>query len=175
MSEEMTEQLNTSKKLSQKKVTGQEKTKLSKRKKFFINSIFLFEKLHRDFLDQVKSKLDLASIYDINHIQALIIYNIANEKLTVTNALERGCYLGSNISYNLKKLTQHEYIIQTASKRDKRACIIELSEKGLKVHKLIDDLFDNMVSKICNDYRDLDVQKLYEYLGIINKLLYPTM
>lgn len=172
MSEETMGQLSSGKKTDIQKTPRQDKIKISKKKKSFINSILLFEKLHRDFLEQIKSKLDLASVYDINNTQALILYNIGNEKLTVTKALERGCYLGSNISYNLKKLTQNEYIIQTQSERDKRSCVISLSQKGAKIHKLLDDMFEDMMSQICYKYRELDTQQLYEYLGIINKLLY---
>ena len=43
---------------------------------------------------------------DINAVQALLLFNIGNSELTAGELRSRGYYLGSNVSYNLKKLVE---------------------------------------------------------------------
>ena len=56
------------------------------------------------FLDVIKTELDRLKIDDINNVQTLILYNINSEQLTIGELTNRGYYLGSNVSYNVKKL-----------------------------------------------------------------------
>ncbi len=75
------------------------------------DAIFLIERLHRHFLEVVKAELDRLGMEDINNVQALILFNIGEEELTVGELTNRGYYLGSNVSYNVKcpseKLLNH--------------------------------------------------------------------
>ena len=50
--------------------------------------------------------------------------------MTASELLWRGCYLGSNVSYNLKKLTEAGYVIQERSQHDKRVIMVRNSAKG---------------------------------------------
>ena len=65
----------------------------------YLDSINLIERLHRQFLEVVKGELDRLGVQDINNIQALILYNIGKDDLTVGELTNRGYYLGSNVSY----------------------------------------------------------------------------
>ena len=69
----------------------------------YFETIRLIERLHRQFLEVVKGELDRIGVEDINNIQALILANIGREELTVGELTNRGYYLGSNVSYNVKK------------------------------------------------------------------------
>jgi DNA-binding MarR family transcriptional regulator len=71
----------------------------------YLQIIALIERLHREFLEVVKAELDRRAIRDLNNVQAMILFNIGEEELSVGELTIRGCYLGSNVSYNLKKLT----------------------------------------------------------------------
>jgi DNA-binding MarR family transcriptional regulator len=51
--------------------------------------------------------------------------------VSVRDLIERGYYLASNASYNLKALLEAGYIDRTTAQRDKRAARIRLSDKGL--------------------------------------------
>ena len=51
----------------------------------YLECIVLIERLHRRFLDVIKSELERLNIPDINNIQALILYNIGEKELTVVN------------------------------------------------------------------------------------------
>lgn len=110
-------------------------------KEIYIESILLIERLHRRFLDVIKTELERHRIDDINNVQTLILYNISGEQLTIGELTARGYYLGSNVSYNVKKLAENGYLVQVPAPHDKRSTRISLSEKGLKLCKKIDELY----------------------------------
>jgi DNA-binding MarR family transcriptional regulator len=87
----------------------------------------LIERLHRRFLDVIKAELDRLSILDINNVQTLILFNISEDQLTVGELTRRGYYLGSNVSYNVKKLVENGYLIQKRSEHDRRETRVSLS------------------------------------------------
>ncbi|WP_219821696.1 MarR family winged helix-turn-helix transcriptional regulator [Sneathiella aquimaris] len=91
----------------------------------------LIERLHRRFLDLLRTELSLMEISDINAVQALLLSNIGDEEINVSELMSRGYYQGSNASYNLKKLVETGYLIKEKSERDGRAAMIRLSDKGL--------------------------------------------
>ena len=105
-------------------------------------SILLIERLHRQFLDVIKSHLDSLRIEDINNVQTLILYNIGDDQLTIGELTNRGCYLGSNVSYNVKKLVELGYLIQEQAVHDKRSSKVRLSEKGIELCDMIDKFYD---------------------------------
>ena len=110
-------------------------------KEVYIEAILLIERLHRRFLDVIKTELDRLKIDDINNVQTLILYNINHEQLTIGELTNRGYYLGSNVSYNVKKLVENAYLVQERSPHDKRSTRVKLSEKGLTLCKKIDELY----------------------------------
>ena len=87
----------------------------------YFQLVMMIERLHRLFLDVVKLELDRMKIIDINNIQAMILYNVGQSKLTVGEIANRGYYLGSNVTYNLKKLVKSGYLIQEISPHDRRS------------------------------------------------------
>ncbi len=96
----------------------------------YLETIGLIERLHRHFLEIVKLELDGLGIHDINNIQGLILYNIGDAEMTVGELTLRGCYLGSNVSYNVKKMVENGYLVQERSEHDRRSIHVRLSEKG---------------------------------------------
>lgn len=117
-------------------------------KQTYLNLILLIERLHRRFLDVIKAELDRLKIEDINNVQTLILYNIGTEDLTIGELTNRGYYLGSNVSYNIKKLVENEYLVQERSPHDKRSFKIRLSPKGLALIEKIDALYQRNVEQI---------------------------
>ena len=81
-------------------------------KQTYLELIQLIERLHRQFLEVVKAELDRLGFEDINNVQSLILANIGEEDLTVGELTYRGYYLGSNVSYNVKKLVENGYLMQ---------------------------------------------------------------
>lgn len=120
-------------------------------KDVYTESILLIERLHRRFLDVVKTELDRLKIDDINNVQTLILYNISNEQLTIGELTNRGYYLGSNVSYNVKKLVENNYLMQERAPHDKRSTRIRLSDKGLQLCQKIDELYQRNVELVSKE------------------------
>lgn len=114
----------------------------------YLSLILSIERLHRRFLDVVKTKLDKEGIEEINNVQTLILYNIGESVLTIGELTNRGYYLGSNVSYNLKKLVENDFVLQERSAHDKRSIKIKLSAKGKKICELVEDLFKENLARI---------------------------
>ena len=78
----------------------------------YIGVVSLVERLHRHFLEVVKLELDGFGIHDINNVQGLLLFNIGDAEMTVGELILRGCYLGSNVSYSIKRLVENGYLAQ---------------------------------------------------------------
>ena len=111
-------------------------------KSSYLETISLIERLHRQCLEVVKAELDRLGIRDLNNVQALIIFNIGQEELTVGELTQRGYYLGSNVSYNVKKMVENGYLIQERSPHDRRSFHVRASDKGLEIYRQLDALFE---------------------------------
>ena len=110
-------------------------------KSSYIETIALVERLHRQCLEVVKAELDRIGIRDLNNVQALILFNIGDEELTVGELTQRGYYLGSNVSYNVKKMVENGYLIQERSPHDRRSFHVRAADKGLEIYQRLDRLF----------------------------------
>lgn len=117
-------------------------------KEIYLEFTLLIERLHRRFLDVIKTELERLRVDDINNVQTLILYNINGEQLTIGELTNRGYYLGSNVSYNVKKLVENGYLIQVPAPHDKRSTRIKLSEKGLALCQKIDELYRRHVQSL---------------------------
>ncbi len=106
----------------------------------YYEAIQLTERLHRYFLDVLKAELDRHGIQDINNVQSMILYNIGDDELTVGELTLRGYYLGSNVSYNVKKMVENGYLEQERSVHDKRSIRVRLSAKGAKLRNVIETM-----------------------------------
>src|SRR5438309_7538996 len=99
----------------------------------YLEVISLVERLHRHFLEVVKLELEGLGIHDINNVQGMMLFNIGDAEMTVGELTLRGCYLGSNVSYNVKKMVENGYLTQQRSLHDKRSIRVRLTEKGTKL------------------------------------------
>ena len=96
----------------------------------YLESIHLIERLHRQFLEVVKGELERQDIQDVNNVQAVILYNIGKDELTVGELTNRGYYLGSNVSYNVRKMVENNYLIQERSAHDRRSVRVRGESSG---------------------------------------------
>src|SRR5690242_21602599 len=83
----------------------------------YLDALTLVERLHRRLLDVIKDEFDRRGRSDINSVQALLLYNIGDKELTAGELRKRGYYLGSNVSYNLKKLVELGFLDHQRSDR----------------------------------------------------------
>jgi DNA-binding MarR family transcriptional regulator len=114
----------------------------------YLDVIALVERLHRQFLEVVKLELDTHGVHDINNVQAMILYNIGDLEMTVGELTLRGCYLGSNVSYNVKKMLENGYIVQERSPHDRRSVRVRLSEKGLALHAKLGQMHERHIGQL---------------------------
>ncbi len=124
----------------------------------YFECITLVERLHRQFLDVLKVELERSGIQDINNVQSLILYNIGKDELTVGELTARGYYLGSNVSYNLKKMVENGYLVQERSVHDRRSIRVKLSEKGHTIRELMNEVFERHISNV--EVSGMDLVKL---------------
>src|SRR5665213_3366806 len=111
----------------------------------YLDALTLVERLHRRLLDVIKDEFDRRGRSDINSVQALLLYNIGDKELTAGELRTRGYYLGSNVSYNLKKLVEMGYLHHARSRVDRRSVRISLTEKGRQVHQVVANLYEKHV------------------------------
>lgn len=114
-------------------------------KQSYFESVMLVERLHRLFLETIKYELEIMKIEDINNVQCMILYNIGAGQLSVGELTNRGYYLGSNVSYNLRKMVQSGYVVQEQAPHDKRSSRIRLSDKGLALYHKLDEIIERQV------------------------------
>src|ERR1043166_4036921 len=98
----------------------------------YLEVISLVERLHRHFLEVVKLELEGLGIRDINNVQGMMLFNIGDAEMTVGELTWRGCYLGSNVSYNVKKLVEAGYLAQERSLHDRRSMHGMLQQTAVK-------------------------------------------
>src|SRR5437867_12347178 len=111
----------------------------------YLEALMLVERLHRRLLDVIKDEFDRRSRADVNAVQALLIYNIGEKELTAGELRTRGYYLGSNVSYNLKKLVEMGYLDHQRSRIDRRSVRIRLTAQRQETSKLVDALYQKPV------------------------------
>ena len=114
----------------------------------FLEVFVLAERLHRQFLEVIQAQLDALQIRDINNVRALILLNIGDSEMTASELLWRGCYLGSNVSYNLKKLTESGYVVQTRSDHDRRVIMVRNSKKGADLCARLQEMNDHYLDTL---------------------------
>ncbi len=114
----------------------------------YLESLKLVERLHRRLLDVIKDEFDRRRRSDVNAVQALLLYNIGDRELTAGELRTKGYYLGSNVSYNLKKLVELGYLSHQRSRIDRRSVRIALTEKGKEVCAIVGELYGKHVRTI---------------------------
>src|SRR3954451_19201985 len=93
----------------------------------YLQALMLIERLHRRLLDVIKDDFERSGEPEVNPVQALLLFNIADSELTAGELKTRGHYQGSNVSYNLKKLVESGYVNHERSNADKRSVRIKLT------------------------------------------------
>ena len=128
--------------------TVERETRFDRIRPSYLEALMLVERLHRRLLDVIKDEFDRRSRADVNAVQALLIYNIGEKELTAGELRTRGYYLGSNVSYNLKKLVEMGYLDHQRSRVDRRSVRIRLTDKGCNVRDIVETLYQKHVRTV---------------------------
>ncbi len=114
----------------------------------YLEALTLVERLHRRLLDVIKDEFERRGRADVNSVQALLLFNIGDSELTAGELRTRGYYLGSNVSYNLKKLVEGGYVHHQRSTVDRRSVRISLTPKGQEVREIVENLYNRHLYSI---------------------------
>jgi DNA-binding MarR family transcriptional regulator len=127
---------------------GDREARLDNIRPLYLEALTLVERLHRRLLDVIKDEFDRRSRADINSVQALLLYNIGDKELTAGELRTRGYYLGSNVSYNLKKLVEMGFLDHQRSRVDRRSVRIRLTDKGREIRDTVEGLYQKHVRTV---------------------------
>ena len=114
----------------------------------FLKSLSLLEQAHRRLHDVVKDDLERGGERSLTGVQALLLYEIGEDEAPASVLRARGAFAGTSLSYNVKKLQEGGYLIQTRSEDDKRTVTLRLTERGLKVRSRVAKLFEKQASAL---------------------------
>ncbi len=133
----------------------------------YLKSLRMIERLHRLLLDVIKDEFERLGRSEVNSVQALLLFNIGESELTAGELRSRGYYLGSNVSYNLKKLVEAGYINHERSTSDRRSVRVSLTDKGKDVCDVINTLYNRQLGSLeqVGGVKDCD-------LSVMNDSLY---
>jgi DNA-binding MarR family transcriptional regulator len=107
----------------------------------YLEALALVERLHRLLLDVIKDEFERVGVLEINAVQALLLFNIGDNEVTAGELKSRGYYQGSNVSYNLKKLVEMDYMHHQRCEIDRRSVRVRLTEKGRNIRDVVAKLF----------------------------------
>ena len=138
-------------------------------KSTYLEALTYVERLHRRLLDVIKDELERQNCSEINSVQALLLFNIGESEMTAGELKTRGHYLGSNVSYNLKKLVDTGYINHQRSNVDRRSVRVRLTDKGREICAVIDQLYDKHCGQIA-EVGDISVEELRQLNQTLFKL-----
>lgn len=114
----------------------------------YLRALRLIERLHRLLLDVIKDEFDRQGGAELNSVQALLLYNMGDSELTAGELKTRGYYLGSNVSYNLKKLVDMGYLHYKRSDKDRRSVRVSLTPKGLEAREVVHKLYQRQLGSV---------------------------
>ena len=114
----------------------------------YLEALNLIERLHRRLLDVIKDDFERNGEPEVNPVQALLLFNIADSELTAGELKTRGHYQGSNVSYNLKKLVEAGYVHHERSSTDKRSVRVRLTPKGQSIRNRVDALYNRQMMAV---------------------------
>src|SRR6478609_9123096 len=114
----------------------------------YLEVISLIERLHRQFLGLVKLELDALRIHDVNNVQAMLLFNMGELEISVGELISRGYYLGSNVSYNVKKLAESGYLTYERSMHDRRSIRVRLTPKGSTLRDRLSDMLNRQIGML---------------------------
>ncbi|WP_456387642.1 MarR family winged helix-turn-helix transcriptional regulator [Profundibacter sp.] len=107
----------------------------------YLDTLAMVERLHRLLLDVIKDEFERVGVLEINAVQALLLFNIGDNEVTAGELKSRGYYQGSNVSYNLKKLVEMEFMHHQRCEIDRRSVRVRLTEKGRNIRDVVAELF----------------------------------
>jgi DNA-binding MarR family transcriptional regulator len=116
----------------------------------------MIERLHRRHLDMLRYELDRLGIDGISAAQALMLTKMRGQSVSVRDLVERGYYLGSNVSYNIKQLVNCDLVVQERSSHDRRSLRVSLTDKGEELCRKIAEAEEKHAVALASEANEAD-------------------
>ncbi len=120
----------------------------------YFGVVALAERLHRRTLELLEGELTRLGLDDISATQATILLHMGADEMTVSELTLRGCYQGTNVSYNLTKLVESGYVIQERSERDRRVVRVSASPKGRALAAHLERFYETIEAELSGTASD---------------------
>jgi DNA-binding MarR family transcriptional regulator len=114
----------------------------------FLKALSLLEQAHRRLHDVVKDNLERAGERSLTGVQALLIYEIGESETPASALRARGSFAGTSMSYNVKKLQEGGYLVQSRSSDDRRTVRLKLTPSGKAVRARVQQLFEKQATAL---------------------------
>ena len=114
----------------------------------YLEALTLVERLHRRFSMSSRMNSIVAAAPTSTRCRRCLLYNIGDKELTAGELRTRGYYLGSNVSYNLKKLVELGFLDHQRSRVDRRSVRIRLTTQGQEIRRIVDALYQKHVKTV---------------------------
>ena len=114
----------------------------------FLKALTLLEQAHRRLHDVVKDNLERHGERSLTGVQALLLYEIGETETPASALRARGAFAGTSMSYNVKKLQEGGYLLQSRSNDDRRTVRLKLTPSGRAVRTRVQDLFEKQASAL---------------------------
>lgn len=128
----------------------------------YLEATNLVGRLNRLVVDVVTDELARLGILEISATQALLLFRIGDNEVSAGELKSRGYYLGSNVSYNLKKLVDSDHMHHQRCDVDRRSVRVRLTNKGQKIRQVVHDLFARHAEELQS--RSLDLARMVDDL-----------
>ena len=128
---------------------------------YYFELNLLIERLHYRLLEIIKLELDGLGIHDINSVQAMMLFNIGDAEMTMGELTLRDCYLGSNVSYNVKKMGENGYLVHERSVHDRRSIRVRATEKGRALSQKLSEMHQRHLERLQDtDITEIDLKEV---------------
>jgi DNA-binding MarR family transcriptional regulator len=105
----------------------------------YVSLLHALERAQRQLHETVGAELQRAGVEEVTAVQALLIFHLGDAELSAAEIMHSGRYLGSNVSYNLKKLTESGWM---NARRDEGAPRFSVTDAGRSVQAKLWALFE---------------------------------
>jgi len=134
----------------------------------YFEVISLIERLHRQFLNLVKLELERLRIHDLNNVQGMLLFNLGDAEISIGELILKCYYLGSNVSYNVHKLSENGYLVYERSEHDRRSIRVRLTAKGRTLRNRLSEMLDRHIETL--DQSRITDQDLQSALATLQRL-----
>jgi DNA-binding MarR family transcriptional regulator len=145
------------------------------RENYYFELNLLIERLHRHLLEIIKLELDGLGIHDINSVQAMMLFNIGDAEMTIGELTLRDCYLGSNVSYNVKKMAENGYLVHERSVHDRRSIRVRATEEGRALSQKLSEMHQRHLEQLQDtDITEIDLKEVTDTLRRLERFWMRT-